>query len=57
MEAISSADFAQNDTPAEPLNKTPNDLDKVLNSGTENPTKTFTSDKPKVNSFQQMLAE
>ena len=56
MEAISSADFAQNDTPVE-TKQTPNDLDKVLNSGTENPTKTFTSDKPKVNSFQQMLAE
>ena len=50
MEAISSADFAQNDTPVEPTNKTPNKYDEILNK-TENPTKTFGKETPKVNSF------
>lgn len=52
MEAISSADFQNNNEPADPLTKSPNKYDEMLNNAAnENPTKTFASDKPQVNSF------
>lgn len=58
MVAISSSDFAdKNSTPAESLDKSPNKYDDILNSVPANPSKTFGTDKPKVNSFQKMLAD